>query len=344
MKTHYRNIAVGIGMMIIILLLTSACGDIASGETSDTDASTMPPLDLDTKPAAPDYTVPEGWLVKPVTPTAPIDVFFVYPTVLSNDTDWLMDTTQPEMRAAAMKTVNTQASVFEGQANIYAPMYRQMNLAGLSLSDADAAPLLDIAQDDVGRALTYYLEYENNGRPFFLAGHSQGSNILTDLLIEYWGSTGAEDRLIAALLPGWSLTPEDLTTNPSLRICERADQTGCIISYNSMAEGRQSVAPTLKEGALAVNPLSWTIDGAFVPADKNLGAVFFDEAGVPTTYPHFTSAQIVDGGLIVQPENVDLVTVESSNFPDGVYHAFDYSLFYENLVANIAERIDAFSP
>jgi hypothetical protein len=304
----------------------------------------MPPMDLKTLPTAPDYTTREGWLSKPAAPKAPVDLFFVYPTVLFNDADWIMDTTSPEMRTAAMESIHSQASVFKGQANIYAPMYRQMNLAGLSLSDADAAPLQEIAHNDVWRALTYYLKNENNGRPFFLAGHSQGSMILTDLLIKHWGSTGAEDRLIAALLLGWSLTPDDLAANTSLRICERADQTGCVISYNTMAKGRQSVAPTLKKGALTVNPLSWKTDGAFVPADKNLGAVFFDVAGVPTTYPHFTSAQIVDGGLIVQPENVDLVTVKGSHFPEGVYHAFDYTLFFENLKANIAERIDAFVP
>lgn len=303
----------------------------------------MPPLDLKTLPAAPDYAVPEGWLVKPAAPTAPVDVFFVYPTVLFNNTDWIMDTNRPDMRAAAMETVITQASVFEGQANIYAPMYRQMNLAGLGLSDADAAPLQKIVHNDVWRALTHYLKYENNGRPFFLAGHSQGSMILTDLLLDHWGSTGAEDRLVAALLLGWSLTPADLAAHSYVFMCERSDQTGCVISYNTMAEGRQSVAPTLKKDALTVNPLSWNMDSAFVPAEKNLGSVFFDNAGTPTTYPHFTSAQIVDSGLVVQPKNVDLVTVKGGQFPDGVYHAFDYSLFFENLKANIAERIDAFA-
>jgi len=84
----------------------------------------MPPIDLKIQPATPDYAVPEGWLVNPVVPTAPVDVFFVYPTVLFNDTDWIMDTTRPDMRAAAMESINTQASVFKGQANIYAPMYR----------------------------------------------------------------------------------------------------------------------------------------------------------------------------------------------------------------------------
>lgn len=302
----------------------------------------MPPMDLKSLPTAPDYTAREGWLSKPAAPKAPVDLFFVYPTVLFNDTDWIMDTTSPEMRAAAMESINAQASVFKGQANIYAPMYRQMNMAGLNLSDADAAPLKNIAHDDVWRAFTYYLKYENNGRPFFLAGHSQGSMILADLLLEHWGSTGAEGRMVAALLVGWSLTPADLAAHPAVRMCERSDQTGCVISYNTMAKGRQSVAPTLKKDALAVNPLSWTMDGAFVPAEKNLGALFFDKAGTPTIYPHFTSAQIVDGGLIVEPKDPDLVAVKGAHFPKGVYHAYDYALFYENIKSNIAERIDAF--
>lgn len=303
----------------------------------------MPPLDMNTAPVAPNYGFPEGWLVKPAKPTAPVDVFFVYPTVLFNDTDWIMDTKRQDMREAAKTSLDTQAVVFEGQANIYAPMYRQMNIAGLGLSDAEAAPLQEMVHHDVWRALSHYLKYENKGRPFFLAGHSQGSMILTDLMLDHWGSTGAEDRLIAALLLGWSLTPPDLAAHPAVRMCENSDQTGCVISYNTMAEGRQSVAPTLKPGALAVNPLSWTMDGAFLPAEKNLGAVFFDAAGKPTTHPHFTSAQIVNGGLIVQPENVDLVTAKGGHFPAGVYHAFDYSLFFENLKVNIAKRIESFS-
>lgn len=302
----------------------------------------MPPLDMNNVPAAPNYALQNSWLTKPAKSTAPVDVFFVYPTVLFNDSDWIMNTTRPDMIAAAKTSLDTQAVVFEGQANIYAPMYRQMNIAGLGLSDAEAAPLHEIVHSDVWRALKHYLKYENNGRPFFLAGHSQGSMILTNLMLAHWGSTGAEDRLIAALLLGWSLTPEELAANPAVKMCDRPNRTRCVISYNTMAEGRQSVAPTLKKGALAINPLSWRMDGVLVPAKKNLGAVFFDTHAVPTTYPYFTSAQIVDGGLVVNPVNVDLVTTQGGHFPAGVYHAFDYSLFFENIRANIKERIKTF--
>ena len=121
-------------LLVILLLITFF------GMALLPPCQAMPPLNPSTFPDAPDYAQPEAWLAKPIVPTAPVDVFFVYPTVLFNDTDWIMDPTKPEMRAATQTTIDTQAVVFEGQANIYAPMYRQMNLAGLRLSDADAAP------------------------------------------------------------------------------------------------------------------------------------------------------------------------------------------------------------
>jgi hypothetical protein len=141
--------------------------------------------------------------------------------------------------------------------------------------------------------------------------------ILTDIMLEHWGTTGAEDSLIAAFLLGWSLTAEDLVAHPAVRMCEHQDQTGCVISYNSMAAGKQSVAPTLKAGGLPVNPLSWTMDDEFISASKNIGAVFFDSSGAPTTYTHFTSPQIVNGGLVVLPEDVDLVTMKGGIFQQG---------------------------
>jgi len=315
---------------------------ILLGIVTASSSFALPPIDIISVPTAPDYKQEEAWLAKPDVPTAAVDVFFVYPTVLSNDTDWVMDTKDPNMRTAAQRTINDQASVFNQKANIYAPMYRQMNIASLGLSDADEAPLKKISYNDVWRALNYYLEHENHGRPFFLAGHSQGSMLLTNIMVQHWGSTGAENRLVAAYLIGWSLTPSDLRENPAIKMCEHSTQTGCVISYNTMAKGKQSLAPTLKAGALTVNPLSWTMDDVLVGAEKNIGSVFFNENDEPTTYLHFTSAQIVNSGLIVQPEDINLVTVKGAHFPEGVYHAFDYSLFFENLKVNISDRIAAF--
>lgn len=323
---------------IISLLLM--IGLITIGVVKDSQG--MPPLDIKKAPVPPDYSKHEAWLSKPVNTTATVDVFYVYPTVLFDDVNWIMDPANKEMCAAAKYSLDTQAAVFDGLANVYAPIYRQMNLAGLGLDESESEKLQTFGYGDVLRALKYYLKYENDGRPFFLAAHSQGSMILANLMLDNWGTLGFEDKLIAALLLGWSLTPEDLASNPAVKMCDISSRTRCVISYNTMAEGRQAVAPTLKKGALTVNPLSWEMDGKFVGANKNLGAVFFNADAEPTNYPNFTSAQIVDGGLVVQPKNVELVTVDGGHFPEGIYHAFDYSLFFENIRANIKERIDAY--
>ena len=300
---------------------------ILFGASLFSPAYALGPLESAAIPAKPDYKTAGAWLAKPETPPLPVDVFYVYPTVLFNDTDWLMDPSRPEMKAAAGKPLHTQAAVFDGQANIYAPMYRQMNLAVLNLPDPDAATLEIYGYEDIWRAFQYYLKYENKGRPFFLAGHSQGAMVLTRIMLDHWGGTGAEDRLVAALLIGFSLTPADLKTNPAVAMCDSATRTGCVISYNTMAAGKQSAAPTRLPGALVVNPLSWTLDGSYVPAEKNIGAVFFTDEGHPALYPKFTSAQIIDSGLVVEPADITLVTPKGGKFPAGVYHAFDYSLF-----------------
>lgn len=61
----------------------------------------MPLLDINTIPVAPDYELPKGWLAKPIAPATPVDVFFVYPMDMFNDTGWIMDTTRLDMHAAA---------------------------------------------------------------------------------------------------------------------------------------------------------------------------------------------------------------------------------------------------
>lgn len=321
--------------LVLAALLSLAATSLAK--------TSMPPFDPTTAPDAPDYARKESWLVLPAEPgKRAVDVFFAYPTVLGEGTQWLMDPADPDLRRAALDTVRYQAGVFNGQANIYVPLYRQAHMASLALPEAQRALLQTYGREDMERALRYFLGHLSGERPFILAGHSQGSNLLTDIATSEWGSIGGEDRLVAAYLIGWSITGEDLSRNPGLRICREAGETGCFISYNCVAPGRQGVAPTIRPGAIAVNPLSWKTDGALVPASENLGAVFFSKDGSSRTIPEFTSAQAKDGGLEVVPADPSLVNVANPNFPKGVYHAFDYSLFFDNLKENAGRRIKAF--
>ena len=322
---------------LLALTLILACGQALA-------ASALPAFTQASVPKAPDYAEPQSWLVQPDTPGAhQVDVFWAYPTILGDSQHWLMDPASTSLLKAAMNSVLTQAGVFSGQANIYAPIYRQMNMAGLSLPEKQVEDLMQYGMEDMQRALAYYLEHLNQGRPFILAGHSQGSNLLVEYVVQNWGTLGCEKRLVAAYLIGWSITGDDLKANPALKMCENATQVNCFISYNSVAQGRQSAAPTIRAGAIVTNPLTWTTKDIFAPATLNLGATFFDEDGSTRTYPHFTSALVKDSGLEVHPEEPGLLDSDSTTFPSGVYHKFDYSLFFENLRQNVHDRIAAFT-
>lgn len=303
-------------------------------------ATAMPEFGPESVPTAPDYSEAESWLSLPDNPDKhPVDIFWVYPTVLADDEHWLMDPASEQMRRISFGTIVKQASVFTGQVNLYAPMYRQMNMAALSLPAERQGEMMAYGKDDVWRAFTYYLEHHNNGRPFILAGHSQGSDILVEQAVRHWGTLGVEKQLVAAYLIGWSITEDDLRANPAMTMCTEAGQINCFISYNTVAEGRQKFAPTIRQGARVTNPLTWQVGGPAAPASMNIGAVFFGENGETRTIPHFTSARVEDSGLVVEPRDPALVDSGSATFPEGVYHVFDYSLFYENLKQNAGQRI-----
>ncbi|BBD09880.1 DUF3089 domain-containing protein [Desulfovibrio ferrophilus] len=331
-----KNKSRAIGSVLVavaFLMISTAC----------LAASTLPAFGPQSVPQEPDYSKATSWASTPSNPDQyAVDIFWVYPTVLQDDVHWLMDITAAEMQKKVHGTITKQASVFTGQANLYAPYYRQMNMNALTLPDEEVDKIGGYGKSDVSRAFDYYLKHYNNGRPFVLAGHSQGCMALAELMVKKWGSFGIEDKLIAAYIIGWGITDKDLANNHALKMCASASQTGCIISYNTVADGKQKVAPTVISGAVVVNPLTWTIDDALAPASMNLGAAIFAEEGVHQTFPGFTSAQAKDYGLVVAPKDPSLIDMDSETFPKGVYHVFDYSLFYENLKANAAQRIQAY--
>lgn len=326
---------------LLIAGLVFAALPVSDNTAAVAGTAELPPFTTADVPPAPDYDKDSSWLARPDDPDKyAVDIIWIYPTVLYDNSAWLMDITRKDLIAGAEETVETEAHAFSGLANLYAPFYRQMNLSGFNLPDEQRDAIVAYGEEDVRRALKYYLDHYNKGRPFIVAAHSQGSYVLTQLALDHWGTIGHEDRMIAAYAIGWSITDEDLKTNPKITICAEARHTGCFISYNSVAAGHQKDAPMILPGAIVVNPLTWTRDDALAPASLNRGSTFFNKDDTSKTLPHFTSAQIADGGLVVTPKDPSLV--ESPFFPAGVYHSYDYSLFFENIRANAAQRIEAY--
>ena len=289
----------------------------------------------------PDYENPKNWMFfagKPHKFNA--DIFWVYPTVYVSKENWNVSIDDKETRDKAYEATLKFIGVFKDSANIYAPYYRQASGTVLTASEEQNHKALGVAIDDACDAFNYYMLNVNKGKPFIIAGHSQGSNILIELMKKLFADQGLQKQLIAAYLIGWSVTENDLKSYPFLKIADSDSKTGSIITYNTIADGFQDKSPTILPGAVVVNPLTWTTSDNLGPASLNLGAVFFGNNIEKEIIPHFTSAQIKNGGLVIpRQDNEDELNLP---FGPGIYHNYDYLFFYENIKANVKERISAF--
>ena len=107
----------------------------------------------------------------------PIDCFYVYPTVSDEKTANSDLVIQDTERSIALY----QVARYSQYCRIYAPMYRQVTLAGAGLPgvELDATkPTRRWASATCENALADYLTHYNHGRGFVLIGHSQGSGVL----------------------------------------------------------------------------------------------------------------------------------------------------------------------
>ena len=287
------------------------------------------------------YTDSINWAAAPSSIEKKIDVFFVYPTLFGGIDEMNMDITDDNMRSLVQVSLLKQAAVFEDDCNIYAPYYRQMALDGLKMSEEERNKYFSVGLADVEQAFDYYINNLNNGRPFILAGHSQGSEVLIELMKHKFEKPELMNKLVAAYIIGYTVTDDDLAQNECLKIAESANDTGVIITYNTQSEIATG-SPVLLPNANCVNPLNWKTTSEYAAKEMNLGAVLFKENGeIDSIARHFTDAWISENGaLIASTPNID--TYSSASFPKGVYHVYDYSFFFNNLKENVGARVETY--
>jgi hypothetical protein len=316
------------------MLLVPVLAGVCLSDNNDVEGA----VTVSTNPL-PDYADAAAWVSRPEHPDKSVDVFFVHPTTYMGQWDGMVaDLADEKINQATDATVRRQATVFVPSCNLFAPRYRQGSLAVLDLDEEAREQYLSVGLSDVIAAFKYYLENLNEGRPFILAGHSQGSNLLADFLHQHRELVN-DEQLVAAYIIGWTVTDADLAAF-GLPLASNAVQTGAVISWNTISEGGKS--PVLHPGARCVNPLSWGTDLVNQPAESNVCAVIMLPDGSVTNIPHFTSAKINEAGALVIPVP-GIVDELSMSMGDGVYHGYDYDFFYSNLVENVKQRCEAFA-
>jgi hypothetical protein len=236
---------------------------LAQAATPQTDSQSKPAV------ARNDYSNGDNWLCRPgrqdacavdltttvisadgklkreswaANPNAPIDCFYVYPTVSTNpggNSDMI-----PGVEEKGV--IRAQFARFASKCRPFAPMYRQITLTALRAALAGKPIPMDraLAYNDVLDAWNYYLEHDNHGRGVVLIGHSQGSGVLTQLIKNEIDGKPIQSRIISALLLGTTLpVPRGKDVGGAFQqipLCHAANQIGCVITYASF---RATVPP-----------------------------------------------------------------------------------------------------
>lgn len=333
-------------------------------------------FEMTAPPAAPNYGQPEAWLAIPGRDgrersapaglsavdeaAAPADVFFIHPTTTRAEEVWNAPWDVSDEAAPLNPAVElSQISAFNACCRLYAPRYRQATLGALG---EDAA--VDLAYADVAAAFRVFIANHNDGRPFIIASHSQGTMHAVRLMQEEILSTPLKDRLVAAYLIG-GYVPDNFG-EVGLPVCDRARQTGCVVSWNASKIGSLTARIIIHDktywwrgarraedqaSAVCVNPLTWRAGNAETPApaSENPGSLPFPvrpypegATVLPPLEPGLTGARCHDGML-----EVALPSSAGPGYSDGLtrlagsYHLNDYGLFYGALRANAADRVSA---
>jgi Protein of unknown function (DUF3089) len=165
---------------------------------------------------------------------APIDCFYVYPTVSGEKKGNSDLKILPVERSIALY----QASRYSQYCKVYAPMYRQVTLAGIGEGTPTTKPNGELPLRDVTTALRKYLRNYNHGRGFVLIGHSQGSFVLRSVIAKVIDAHPAlRKKLLSAILLGGNVVVKGRTgvggDFKHIPACRSRTQLGCVIAFST---------------------------------------------------------------------------------------------------------------
>lgn len=282
-------------------------------------------------------------------------IFFIHPTsyiTTFGDAHWNARIGDKEADATARRFVMSQASAFNAAGAVWAPRYRQANY-GAFLTDKPAGDqALAAAYRDVAQAFAAFLK-ANPAGPLILAGHSQGSRHLLQLLREQVAGKPVADRIAAVYAVGWPVSVEADLPALGLPACGRQDQPHCIVSWQSYAEPADPSAvvesferktgytgkPRKGTHMLCTNPITGAFNGA-APASANKGTLDAREQGQPPKLlTGIVPARCDTSGVLMIGEPVDMGPF---TLPGNNYHVYDYSLFWGNVREDAQKRLAAF--
>ena len=283
-------------------------------------------------PAQPSYADSTMWHIALNDTGTGADVFYIVSTW---EYDWYTDEgivshhadpSKPEHRADMDIEISQVAQYMADGNNFYAPFYRHITLDSWATLNEDTINrrYRDVAFVDVQNAFDYYLTHYNNGRPFILAGFSQGGKSVVELLKTL--SEETRTRLVAAYVLGYKVTPDDVAQAPWIIAAQDSTDTGVTICYNSVSDVKYVKPVTSVPNVMCINPVNWRTDATPAQLHDSITVTLSPEYKVLVLDGY-------DGSSL--PNILDILNV-------GDYHGIEPWLYSEYLHRNFKQRIDAY--
>ncbi|MBQ6069762.1 MAG: DUF3089 domain-containing protein [Bacteroidales bacterium] len=288
---------------------------------------------LATIPTAPNYADNSQWYI--VDRHASVDLFYITSTEtgdysLRGLSCHYADTYNDSTRQLLLGEMVGVDQLLSGGLNFFSPYYRQCTLQSFT-SDTLMRSRLPLAMGDARKAFAHYLEHLNGGRPFILAGFSQGGTAVVEILKHL--QPEVQKQLVAAYVIGWKVTEADLKAAPYLRPAQDSADLGVVVCYNSVRDNSCAI-PMLSQGnRFAINPVNWRTDAT--PATI--------ANPHPTGHEEPLTVVLDTNSLLLQ---VSGYTRNDYILPlfgrEGNYHTLEISLYQQPLRHNLSLRAQQF--
>lgn len=283
-------------------------------------------------PIAPDYTDTSMWHIDTSRGTSGVDVFYIPST-------WEFDWTTSDGRVCHyadpsitkhhddVEIEMTAIADYMGDGqNFYSPHYRHITLDSWATLNEDTISRRynDVAFVDIKGAFDHYMATYNNGRPFILAGFSQGGKSVVELMKTL--SPELRERMVAAYVMGYKVTPDDVSVAPWIVAAKDSIDTGVTVCYNSVSDVKYTKPVVSQPTVMCINPVNWATDATPAILNDTITVTLSPEHKVLVVNGY-------DGSSL--PNILDILNV-------GDYHGAEPWLYSECLRQNIHARIRYF--
>jgi len=274
------------------------------------------------------------WCCKPSEATEKTDVFYIVSTNIMHSykpdgSESFIAVLDDKEKATLATEINyIHESMFPEKVNFYAPYYHQVTMAAIeSVSEKEIAELFAKATNEVLEAFNYYMDNLNQGRPFILAGYSQGSiqvkNIVAQLPKEQLS------RMVVAYMMGYGIKNEQMA-NPNFKMATGATDTGVTLSFTSLANIDAKYSPINNTDA-CINPVNWHTDST--PAE------FEYDGETLTSHVDEEHHVVIVDGFHYEKHKTQEWSVNPWSKEN--YHNFEIYFYAPSIRQNALDRIDA---